>query len=458
MYFKTYICTKLLTMTFSELNLNKFLLQALDEMGFTHPTPIQREAFSVIMSSKDIIGIAQTGTGKTYAYLLPILRQLTYSDQKHPRVLIVVPTRELVVQVVQEIKNLTPYINLRYAGIFGGTNINNDKKIVFEGLDILVATPGRLLDLALDGILKLKTIQKLVIDEVDEMLNLGFLPQLSTLLDLLPKKRQNILFSATFTKEVDDLLDIHFKSPIKIQVGKSGSPLDTIEQKAYPVPNFHTKINFLKSLIADKVTYNKVLVFVKNKKQANLLFEEIEASFPKQSQVIHSNKTQNYRLRSVANFEKNMFSVLIATDIVARGIDLSNVSHVVNMNIPKKPENYIHRIGRTGRAEQQGTSISFFAEDEADYLGEIELLMNKEIDLYDLPGNIEVSETLMDEEMPRDESSFEIVNDSRAASKELKSGFHEKKEKNRKINLGGSYRREIAKKYKKPKTRGQKKK
>lgn len=458
MYFKAYICTKLQLMTFSELNLNRFLLQALDEMGFTHPTPIQKEAFSVIMSSRDVIGIAQTGTGKTYAYLLPILRQLTYSDQKHPRVLIVVPTRELVVQVVQEIKNLTPYINVRYAGIFGGTNINNDKKIVFDGLDILVATPGRLLDLALDGILKLKTIQKLVIDEVDEMLNLGFLPQLSTLLDLLPKKRQNILFSATFTKEVDDLLDIHFKSPIKIQVGKSGSPLDTIEQMAYPVPNFHTKISFLKSLIDDKETYKKVLVFVKNKKQANLLFEELEASFPKQSQVIHSNKTQNYRLRSVANFEKNLFQVLIATDIVARGIDLSEVSHVVNMNIPKKPENYIHRIGRTGRAEQKGTSISFFTEDEAEYLGEIELLMNKEIDLYDLPENIEVSDVLMDEEMPRDESSFEIVNDSRAASKELNSGFHEKKDKNKKVNLGGSYRREIAKKYKKPKTRGQKRK
>ena len=200
-------------MTFSELNLNRFLLNALDEMGFTNPTPIQEKSFSVIMSSKDVIGIAQTGTGKTYAYLLPILRQLTYSNQKNPRVLIVVPTRELVVQVVQEIKNLTPYINIRYAGIYGGTNINNDKKIVYEGLDILVATPGRLLDLALDHILKLKDIQKLVIDEVDEMLNLGFKPQLTTLLDLLPKKRQNILFSATTTPEVDTLLSEFFKSP-----------------------------------------------------------------------------------------------------------------------------------------------------------------------------------------------------------------------------------------------------
>lgn len=445
-------------MTFADLNLNRFLLNALDDLGLKTPTPIQEQAFSVIMSSKDVIGIAQTGTGKTYAYLLPILRQLTYSDQKSPRVLIVVPTRELVVQVVQEIKNLTPYINIRYAGIYGGTNINTDKKLIYEGMDILVATPGRLLDLALDGILKLKTIQKLVIDEVDEMLNLGFLPQLSTLLDILPKKRQNILFSATLTLEVENLLDTFFKSPVKIQVGKSGSPLDTIEQKAYPVPNFYTKVNFLLSLLKDKEVYHKVLVFVKNKNQANILFNELEIAIPKQAQVIHSNKTQNYRLRSVENFEKNKFPVLIATDIVARGIDLSDVSHVININIPKKPENYIHRIGRTGRAEQKGTSISLFTEDEAEYLGEIELLMNREIDVYDLPDSIEISEQLIDEEIPHDESSVEINNDTRKPSSDLGSGFHEKKEKNKKVNLGGSYRREIAKKYKKPKTRAPKRK
>jgi len=452
----TLIFAKNKTMTFSDLNLNRFLLNALDDLGIKTPTPIQEKAFSVIMSSKDVIGIAQTGTGKTYAYLLPILRQITYSDQKFPRVLIVVPTRELVVQVVQEIKNLTPYINIRYAGIYGGTNINNDKQLVFKGLDILVATPGRLLDLSLDGILKLKSIQKLVIDEVDEMLNLGFRPQLTTLLDILPKKRQNILFSATLTKEVDDLLDDFFKSPVKIEVGTSGSPLDTIEQKAYPVPNFNTKINFLVSLLKEKETYKKVLVFVKNKNQANILFSELEILLPKKAQVIHSNKTQNYRLRSIENFEKNIFQVLIATDIVARGIDLSDVSHVINMNIPKKPENYIHRIGRTGRAEQKGTSISFFTEDEADYLGEIELLMSREIDVYDLAENIEISEQLIDEEIPRDPQ--EINNDSRSSSSELGSGFHEKKDKNKKVNLGGSYRREIAKKYKKPKTRAPKRK
>jgi len=443
-------------MNFSDLNLNRFLLDALTEMGFETTTPIQEKAFSEIMSGKDIVGIAQTGTGKTFAYLLPILKQLTFSTQKHPRVLIIVPTRELVVQVIKDIENLTPYINVRFAGVYGGTNLNKQKQLVYEGQDILVATPGRLLDLALDGVLKLKFIQKFVIDEVDEMMNLGFRPQLITLLDLLPKKRQSILFSATLTKEVSGILNQFFKSPVKIEIASSGSPLDTIKQQAYPVPNFYTKINFLVHLLKNKETFTKVLVFVKNKKQANILFEELEILLPGETNVIHSNKTQNYRLRAVKNFEKGFFNILIATDIIARGLDLTDVSHVINFNIPEEPENYMHRIGRTGRAEQEGTAISFFTQEEADYLGEIELLMNTEIDVLDLPETIEISTQKITEEMPK--IAPERTGKKTTIAEPSGAAFHEKKEKNRRVNLGGSYRREIAKKYKKPKTRGQKRK
>lgn len=443
-------------MNFSDLNLNKFLLNALDEMGFTTPTPIQEKAFPEIMSGKDMVGIAQTGTGKTFAYLLPILKQLTYSEQKHPRILIIVPTRELVVQVVDELKSLTPYINVRFAGVYGGTNLNKQKQLVYQGQDILVATPGRLLDLALDGILKLKQIQKLVIDEVDEMMNLGFRPQLITLLDLLPKNRQSIMFSATLTKEVNDILGQFFKTPKKIEIATSGSPLDTIKQLAYPIPNFYTKLNFLVELLKDQETFNKVLVFAKNKKQANILYEELEILLPGKTDVIHSNKTQNYRLRSVKNFEMGFFKVLVATDIIARGLDLTNVTHVINFDIPKEPENYIHRIGRTGRAEQEGTAISFFTEEEADYLGEIEFLMNKEIEVLDLPETVEISTNLIGEEMPKVEP--EKTGKKKTITEPSGAAFHEKKEKNSRVNLGGSYRREIAKKYKKPKTRGQKRK
>lgn len=442
-------------MTFSDLNINKFLLNALDEMGFTTPTPIQERAFPAILSGKDMVGIAQTGTGKTFAYLLPILKSLPFSEQKHPRVLIIVPTRELVVQVIEELESLTPYINVRFAGVYGGTNLNKQKELVYQGQDILVATPGRLLDLALDGILKLKQIQRLVIDEVDEMMNLGFRPQLITLLDLLPKNRQSIMFSATLTNEVNSILDQFFKSPVKIEIASSGSPLDTIKQLAYPVPNFYTKLNFLVSLLKDQETFNKVLVFAKNKKQANILYEELEILLPGKTDVIHSNKTQNYRLRSVKNFEMGFFKVLIATDIIARGLDLTDVTHVINFDIPKEPENYIHRIGRTGRAEQEGTAISLFTEEEADYLGEIEFLMNTEIDVLDLPDSIEISTQLVDEEKPKVEQEKVV---KKTIAEPSGPAFHEKKEKNQKKNLGGSYRREIAKKYKKPKTRGQKRK
>ena len=282
-----------------------------------------------------------------------------FSKQKHPRILIVVPTRELVVQVVAEIESLTPYINVRFAGVYGGTNLNKQKQLVFEGQDILVATPGRLLDLALDGILKLKYIQKLVIDEVDEMMNLGFRPQLITLLDLLPKNRQSIMFSATLTNEVASILDQFFKSPIKIEIAASGSPLDTIKQLAYPIPNFYTKVNFLVQLLKDKETFKKVLVFVKNKKQANILYEELEGLIPGDTNVIHSNKTQNYRLRAVNNFEKGFFNVLIASDIIARGLDFTDVSHVINFNIPEEHVWWYLETRKFGTCPHAGFGLGF---------------------------------------------------------------------------------------------------
>ncbi len=443
-------------MTFADFNLNRFLLQALDEMGYTNPTPIQREAFATIMSSKDIVGIAQTGTGKTLAYLLPILRSLSYSEQKFARVLIIVPTRELVVQLVEDLDKLTPYVKVRYTGVYGGTNINTQKQAVFKGLDILIATPGRLIDLALDGILKLKYIQKFVIDEMDEMLNLGFRSQILTILDLLPKNRQNLLFSATMTNEVGAILNDYFKNPIKIEVASSGSPLDTITQLAYPVPNFYTKINFLVELLKDTEKFKKVLVFTKNKRQANILFEEMELLLPQKTCVIHSNKTQNFRLRAVKNFEKGFFPVLIATDIIARGLDIADVTHVINFSVPDETETYIHRIGRTGRAEKQGTAIAMFTEEEAEYLGAIEEFMKKEIDVLDMPDTVAYNSQKIYEE--QDDTIPEIHGKKRKIETPSGPAFHEKSEKNSKTNQGGSYRREIAKKYKKPKTRPQKRK
>ncbi len=440
--------------TFNDLDLSRQLHNAIEDLGFTHPTPIQQEAFSVVRSGQDVVGIAQTGTGKTYAYMLPILRSLAFSKQQHPRVLILVPTRELVVQVVEEIEKLATYITLRVLGVYGGTNINTQKQAIVQGTDVIVATPGRLYDLSVSNVLKLKAIQKLVIDEVDVMLDLGFRFQLLNIFDLLPARRQNIMFSATMTEDVATLIDEFFIKPTKISIAVSGTPLDNIAQVSYNVPNFYTKVNLLNHLLQDKEQFAKVLVFAANKRTADRLFESLDESFADEICVIHSNKTQNYRLRSIRQFDDGMNRILVATDVMARGLDIDEITHVVNFDTPSFPENYMHRIGRTGRAEKEGRTLLFSTEKEQGFKTGIETLMATKIPVLPLPEDVEISEELTEEERPREDRE---VSKNRTA-KEYVPGpaFHEKSEKNSKTNQGGSYRREIAKKYKKPKTRGDK--
>ncbi|SHF87266.1 ATP-dependent RNA helicase RhlE [Salegentibacter echinorum] len=441
-------------MTFQDLNITTPLRNALEDIAITSPTPIQEQSFSTIMSGKDMVGIAQTGTGKTFAYMLPILRMLKYSKQKNPRVLVLVPTRELVVQVVEEIEKLTAYMNVRISGIYGGVNINTQHQALLQGQDILVATPGRLYDLVLRRAIQLKSIQKLVIDEVDVMLDLGFKFQINNILELLPNNRQNIMFSATITENVEKLIESNFKSPTTISVAASGTPLDNIKQTGYRIPNFYTKVNFLKYLLKDKERFSKVLIFVAYKRMADKLYAELEEYFQDECTVIHSNKTQNYRLRSIKQFGSGFCRILVATDVMARGLDIESVSHVINFDTPKYPENYMHRIGRTGRAEKQGNSILLTTEAEKESLQKIEALMKMPVPQVDLPKEVTVSSELIPEEKPR---VFEINNPSKNKDMDAPGpAFHEKKDKNKKVNLGGSYKREIAKKYKKPKTRGDK--
>lgn len=439
-------------MNFEDLNLNTPLYNALSDLGFTTPTPIQAEAFNVVNSGTDIVGIAQTGTGKTFAYMLPILKGLKFSDQETPRILVLVPTRELVVQVVNEIEKLSKYINTRILGVYGGTNINTQKQAIAEGVDILVATPGRVYDLALSRVLQLKSIQKLVIDEVDVMLDLGFRHQLINIFDLLSDKRQNIMFSATMTDDVDALINDFFKSPVRVSIAISGTPLENITQTRYNVPNFYTKTNLLRHLLRDEETFNKVLVFVSNKKMADRLFETLDSWFHDELSVIHSNKTQNYRLRSIEQFRNGDNRILVATDVMARGLDIDNISHVINFDTPNYPENYMHRIGRTGRAERMGDAILFSTESEQEYVEGIENLMQMTVTLLEIPETVEISTELIEEERPQIKEHNNPVkrDDTKGAA------FHDKSEKNSQENKGGSYKFKIAAKYKKPKTRGDK--
>ena len=441
-------------MTFKEIDLSNQLHYALDDLGFENPTPIQEQAFSVVRSGKDVVGIAQTGTGKTFAYMLPILRDLKYSTQKHPRVLVLVPTRELVLQVVDEIEKLSKYINVRVLGVYGGANINTQKQAILQGQDIIVATPGRLYDLGLSNALKLKSIQKLVIDEVDVMLDLGFRFQLMNIFDIIPARRQNILFSATMTEDVDALIYDFFKNPQKISIAVSGTPLENIAQISYNIPNFFTKVNLLNHLLQDKETYHKVLIFVGFKRTADYLFKHLEEVFGSETCVIHSNKTQNYRIRSIRQFDEGNNRILVATDVMARGLDFDNVSHVINFDTPDFPENYMHRIGRTGRAERAGKTILLSTPKEQEAKEEIETLMDFKIPVLDLPEEVAISNQLTEDERPREDTE---QSKNRTGLEYIPGpAFHEKSEKNSKVNLGGSYRREIAKKYKKPKTRGDK--
>ncbi len=427
-------------MTFEELNLNKPLLNALNDLEYIHPTPIQEKTFAVIMSGKDIVATAQTGTGKTFAYLLPLLRQLKYSEQKHPRILIVVPTRELVLQISEEIKKLTTYMQVRYQGVYGGTNINTQKQLVYNGIDILIATPGRLVDLVLTGILRLKEIQKVVIDEVDQLFSLGFRQQLNSFLETIPPKRQNLLFSATITKEVQELIDTYFNSPQKIAIEPHGTPLEKIEQIVYAVPNFNTKVNLLTHLFETDTELSKVLVFINNKTQADYLGDMLSSKFPEQVDVIHSRKAQNKRIQAVRNFKNGTSRILIATDIVARGLDIRDVSHVINVDTSPTPEEYIHRIGRTGRAKKDGVAITFSTPEEELYIEEVEKLMNKRFEHRAIPAGVKISNILTDDEMPvtRDKN----LNKNKTNKAISGPAFHEKKEKNKKVNLGGPGRRE----------------
>lgn len=445
-------------MTFADLNLNTPLLRALEDLGLDTPTTIQRNVFPVVMSGRDVCGIAQTGTGKTFAYLLPCLRQWTFSKDKikSPQIFILVPTRELVVQVVENIKALTTYMSLIAVGVYGGVNINTQQLEVMKGVDVLVATPGRFYDLAMNGAFKTKTIKKLVIDEMDEMLNLGFRTQLKNILDYLPEKRQNLLFSATITEDVEELIQTFFNNPVRVEAAPTGTPLENIEQAGYELPNFYTKVNMLKLLLAQTETMTKVLVFAATKQLADQLYEELEPYFPGTVGVIHSNKEQNHRLNTVKQFKAGVYRFIIATDIVARGIDVAEVSHVINFDVPEVPENYIHRIGRTGRADKKGIAITFIKENEKSLLAAIEALMKYQVPLLPLPEELPISTELTADELPKIFMKTDAIKPKK--KEDAGPAFHEKSAKNSKVNFIVRHKDRMMKKYGKPIKRGAKKK
>jgi len=436
-------------MTFRDLNLKKPLWNALDNLGYQTPTTIQATGFNVMMSGADTIGIAQTGTGKTLAYLLPCLCMWKFSKDPHPQILILVPTRELVAQVVSEVEKLSSFMNVAVGGVYGGTNMNTQAAMVLQGLDILVGTPGRVLDLAKSGSLQLKHIKKVVIDEVDETLSLGFRPQLLHIFEFLPTKKQFMVFSATLSEEVSVFLEDYLISPVRVEAARAGSTLDKIDQSGYHVPNFLSKIILLQHLLDQMPIEAKVLVFVSSRALADLVFEKIEPNYAEVLGIIHSNKAQNFRFDTVQAFQAGDTRILIATDLIARGIDVTDVSHVINFDIPESTENYIHRIGRTGRADKNGIAITFITEKDQGILHSIEALTQKEIPLMAIPSDLEWSTELLEFEKPKVEVPGKMLKLPKRDN--VGASFHDKKAKNKKVNVRYDHKKAMQEKYGKPK-------
>lgn len=388
------------TFTFEALNLKSHFKRAVANMGYSQPTTIQAQVYNVVLSGRDVMGIAQTGTGKTLAYLLPLMQLWRY-DARHPaQMLVLVPTRELVAQVLEVAQSLAGDCGMRCVGVYGGVGMQPQAQRISEGADLVVGTPGRLLDLVLNGHLRLGGVKRLVLDEVDEMLQVGFRTQIGRVLDLLPRRRQNLLFSATMNQEVRDLANIHFNGPALIEAAPPGKPAQAVTQLRYDAPNFSTKVNLLLHLLRSDHEMRRMLVFVDTKDLCDRLFEALADSLAEQPiadlqfDYLHSGRTQSQRFRTLEAFKQGALQMLVATDLVSRGIDFEGVAYVVSFDVPREADQYVHRIGRAGRVSAEakegtpGTAYAFVGRGEGEAFDAVQLAMGQTVELLPLPEQV----------------------------------------------------------------------
>ncbi len=415
----------LMSINFEQFSLNRQLLSAIEDLGYTEPTPIQLKAIPTIMNGQDLLGVAQTGTGKTAAYSIPIIMNLKFAQGMNPRVLVLSPTRELAIQIHADIVAMSKYTDLRSVVLYGGLGPKTQKEILSQGLDIVIATPGRLVELYLAGDLILKDLKTLIIDEADKMLDMGFIHKINKILEIVPRKRQNMLFSATMSEKVKTLAGDFLAFPIMVEIAPQATPADLITQYLYKVPNIRTKINMLQSFLENKEEFTKIIVFCKTRQIAENLYHYAERVYGKDEvRVIHANKGQNTRINSIQAFKEEDVRILIGTDVASRGLDVANVSHVINFDVPLIYEDYVHRIGRTGRASQSGVSITFCNPAEEYHLEKIEKLIRQRINELEVPSNLNVKETPFTEAQAM---AKEIDMQKRKDNPDFKGAFHEKK-------------------------------
>ncbi len=373
-------------MSFNSLGLSNALLKAVSKQGYTTPSPIQQKAIPLILEGKDILASAQTGTGKTAGFTLPMLQKLSQGQQLRLRpikALVLTPTRELAAQVYNNVKAYSEFLDIRSAVIFGGVNQRPQVATIRNGVDILIATPGRLIDLQNQGLLSLSKIEILVLDEADRMLDMGFLRDIKKIISLMPTRRQNLLFSATFSKEIKKLANEFLHHPVLVEATPEKLTVDAIEQKVYRVAK-GLKTGLIIKLISDG-NWKQVLVFTRTKHGANRLCKKMVSAGISAS-AIHGNKSQGARTKALAGFKNNSVRILVATDIAARGLDIPLLPHVVNFELPNISEDYVHRIGRTGRAGASGEAVSLVSADETEFLRDIEKLVGLEIPVEIVEG------------------------------------------------------------------------
>ena len=409
--------------TFKDLKLNKQLLNAIEDARYNAPTPIQQKAIPLVLNGHDVMGIAQTGTGKTAAFVLPILMKIKYAKGDNVRALIIAPTKELVLQIEEVTRQLASYTDLRIISLYGGVGPKTQIEAIENGVDIIVSTPGRFMDIYLRGILYTKQLNTLVLDEADKMMDMGFMPQIRKILEVIPVKRQNLLFSATMPERVLSLSGEFLEYPERVEVAPQSTIIETIDQVFYEIPNMKTKINFVEYLLQTE-KFTRVLIFTKTKQTADNLYKYLDRKNLGPTRVLHSNKGQNTRINTMQLFKDGELKVLVATDVASRGIDVLDVSHVINFDVPSLYEDYVHRIGRTGRAEKLGIAITFANEAELFHIANIEKLIQKPIPQKKLPENIKIEESTFDEQQGIARS---IDHQKRKEDPTFKGAFHEKK-------------------------------
>ncbi|MFT6828359.1 MAG: ATP-dependent RNA helicase RhlE [Roseivirga sp.] len=412
-------------LSFEDLKLSRQFLNAIDDLGYSKPSPIQRKAIPISMAGHDLLGIAQTGTGKTAAFVLPILMKLKFAQGEHARALILAPTRELVMQIEENAKALAKYTDLRVVCLYGGLGPKTQIELIQAGVDIIVSTPQRFLDIYQKGIIHTKTIKTMVLDEADKMMDMGFAGQIRSVLEIVPIKRQNMLFSATMSDKVISLTEEFLEFPEKVEIAPQASVVDTIDQQLYEVPNFKTKINLLEHLL-NQPEFTRVIVFTKTRTNADNVSKFLDRRGLGPIRVIHANKGQNTRINAMSEFKEGNVRVLVSTDVTARGMDISMVSHVINFDVPIITEDYVHRIGRTGRANNAGIAITFANPLELFAVVEIEKLIQTPINRSSIPARVVIEKTpfIEDQEMLR-----EIDNIKKREDPDFKGAFHEKKNK-----------------------------